>query len=106
LLNTDGMRKALALFIAATLSGGLISVANSATPTLPIASVTPGAINPVTTVAGILGHASTQMTLDVYGHWYQNDANTWMDRISVGLNEPLTDWERTKSAVNLTSSNF
>ena len=61
---------------------------------------------PVTTVAGILGHASTQMTLDVYGHWYQNDANTWMDRISVGLNEPLTDWERTKSAVNLTSSNF
>ena len=61
---------------------------------------------PVTTVAGILGHASTRMTLDVYGHWYQNDANTWMDRISVGLNEPLTDWERTKSAVNLTSSNF
>ena len=61
---------------------------------------------PVTTVAGILGHASTQMTLDVYGHWYQNDANTWMDRISVGLTEPLTDWERTKSAVNLTSSSF
>jgi integrase len=61
---------------------------------------------PVTTVAGILGHASTQMTLDVYGHWYQNDANTWMDRISVGLTEPLTDWERTSAAVNLTSSNF
>jgi len=61
---------------------------------------------PVTTVAGILGHASTQMTLDVYGHWYQNDANTWMDRISVGLTEPLTDWERTNSAVNLTSSSF
>lgn len=60
---------------------------------------------PITTVAGILGHASTQMTLDVYGHWYQNDANTWMDKISVGLSEPLTDWERTKSALNLTSSN-
>jgi integrase len=61
---------------------------------------------PVTTVSGILGHASTQMTLDVYGHWYQNDANTWMDKISVGLSEPLTDWERTKSALNLTASSL
>ena len=59
---------------------------------------------PVTTVAGILGHASTQMTLDVYGHWYQNDANTWMDKISIGLSEPLTDWERTKPVAQLTSS--
>ena len=36
---------------------------------------------PITTVSGILGHASTQMTLDVYGHLYEDDAMTYMDRL-------------------------
>jgi integrase len=40
---------------------------------------------PITTVSGILGHASTQMTLDVYGHLYEDDAMTYMDRLGEKL---------------------
>jgi integrase len=40
---------------------------------------------PITTVSGILGHASTQMTLDVYGHLYEDDAMTYMDRLGERL---------------------
>lgn len=50
---------------------------------------------PITTVSGILGHASTQMTLDVYGHLYEDDAMTYMDRLGEKLFTG-TDKERTK----------
>jgi integrase len=49
---------------------------------------------PITTVSGILGHASTQMTLDVYGHLYEDDAMTYMDRLGEKLFAG-TDKERT-----------
>jgi integrase len=48
----------------------------------------------ITTVSGILGHASTQMTLDVYGHLYEDDAMTYMDRLGEKLFAG-TDKERT-----------
>lgn len=50
---------------------------------------------PVTTVSKILGHASTQMTLDVYGHLYEDDATTYMDRLGDSLFNAGTDKERT-----------
>ena len=50
---------------------------------------------PVTTVAGILGHASTQMTLDVYGHLYEDDASKYVDRLGDSLFNSGTDKERT-----------
>ena len=49
---------------------------------------------PITAVAGILGHASTQMTLDVYGHLYEDDAMSYMDRLGERLFAG-TDKERT-----------
>lgn len=45
-------------------------------------------------VSGILGHASTQMTLDVYGHLYEDDAMTYMDCLGEKLFAG-TDKERT-----------
>jgi integrase len=36
---------------------------------------------PITTVAGILGHASTQMTLNVYGHLYEDESAKYVDRL-------------------------
>lgn len=51
---------------------------------------------PITTVAGILGHASTQMTLDTYGHLYEDDASKHMDRLGERLFGVGTDKERTK----------
>jgi len=50
---------------------------------------------PITAVAGILGHASTQMTLNVYGHLYEDDANKYMDRLGDSLFNSGTDKERT-----------
>lgn len=50
---------------------------------------------PITTVAGILGHASTQMTLDVYGHLYENDATKYVDQLGDSLFGVGTDKERT-----------
>ena len=50
---------------------------------------------PITTVAGILGHASTQMTLDTYGHLYEDDASKYIDRLGERLFEAGTDKERT-----------
>ena len=50
---------------------------------------------PITAVAGILGHASTQMTLDVYGHLYEDDANKYIDRLGDSLFNTGTDKERT-----------
>jgi len=51
---------------------------------------------PITAVAGILGHASTQMTLNVYGHLYEDDANKYIDRLGDSLFNSGTDKERTK----------
>ena len=50
---------------------------------------------PITTVAEILGHASTQMTLDTYGHLYENDALKYIDRLGEKLFDDRTDKERT-----------
>ena len=50
---------------------------------------------PITAVAGILGHASTQMTLNVYGHLYEDDANKYIDRLGDSLFNTGTDKERT-----------
>ena len=50
---------------------------------------------PITTVSGILGHASTQMTLDVYGHLYEDDASKYIDRLGDSLFNTGTDKERT-----------
>ena len=44
---------------------------------------------PITTVSYILGHASVKMTLDIYGHYYEDDTKIWIDRldqhVSVGF---------------------
>lgn len=36
---------------------------------------------PITTVSYILGHASIKMTLDVYGHFYEDDTFDWMKKL-------------------------
>lgn len=40
---------------------------------------------PITTVSHILGHASVKMTLDIYGHYYEDDAHSWMSRLGESL---------------------
>jgi integrase len=42
---------------------------------------------PVTTVSHILGHASVKMTLDVYSHFYEQDTEVWVNRLSSSLSE-------------------
>jgi integrase len=49
----------------------------------------------ITTVSGILGHASTQMTLNVYGHLYEDDATKYVDLLGDSLFNTGTDKERT-----------
>jgi len=47
---------------------------------------------PITAVSGILGHASTKMTLDVYGHFYKGDALHYMDLLGESLfNQPAKE---------------
>jgi integrase len=41
---------------------------------------------PITTVSYILGHASVKMTLDVYGHYYEDDTVLWMSNLDAQLN--------------------
>lgn len=36
---------------------------------------------PITTVSYILGHASVKMTLDIYGHYYEDDTAIWMGKL-------------------------
>lgn len=36
---------------------------------------------PINVVSEILGHSSTKMTLDVYGHYYEGDAARWMQAL-------------------------
>lgn len=40
---------------------------------------------PVTTVSYILGHASVKMTLDTYGHYYEDDVASWMSALDSHL---------------------
>lgn len=36
---------------------------------------------PITTVSHILGHASVKMTLDTYGHYYEDDTAEWINSL-------------------------
>lgn len=36
---------------------------------------------PITTVSYILGHASVKMTLDTYGHYYEDDTAQWINHL-------------------------
>jgi len=36
---------------------------------------------PITTVSHILGHASVKMTLDTYGHYYEDDTAEWINHL-------------------------
>ena len=36
---------------------------------------------PITTVSHILGHASVKMTLDTYGHYYEDDTAEWINQL-------------------------
>ena len=36
---------------------------------------------PITTVSHILGHASEKMTLDTYGHYYEDDTSEWINNL-------------------------
>lgn len=52
---------------------------------------------PVNVVSEILGHSSTKMTLDVYGHYYEGDAARWMQALEdqfVPSQESRTEQER------------
>ncbi len=61
---------------------------------------------PITTVAGILGHASTQMTLNVYGHLYEDESIKYVDRLGDSIFNSGTDKERPNLlAVALKASN-
>jgi integrase len=42
---------------------------------------------PITTVSHILGHASVKMTLDTYGHNYENDTAEWIKNLSDFVSE-------------------
>jgi integrase len=60
-----------------------------ATERLKMANVTPHTLRhtcasllislgaPITTVSYVLGHASVKMTLDIYGHYYEDDTTEW-----------------------------
>ena len=45
-------------------------------------------------MAGILGHASTQMTLNVYGHLYEDESVTYVDRLGDSIFNAGTAKER------------
>lgn len=47
---------------------------------------------PINTVSFILGHSSTKMTLDVYGHLYPGDIAKWMNASPIPSSG--TEWER------------
>ena len=36
---------------------------------------------PITTVSYVLGHASVKMTLDTYGHYYEDDTAQWINQL-------------------------
>ena len=49
---------------------------------------------PITTVAGILGHSSTQITLNVYGHLYEDESIKYVDRLGDSIFNTGTAKER------------
>ena len=42
---------------------------------------------PITTVSHVLGHASVKMTLDTYGHHYEDDTHHWIEELGRSLNK-------------------
>lgn len=55
---------------------------------------------PILVVSEIMGHASPKMTLDVYGHLYEGDADRWMDGLGAHMEPVLnapTEQERNES---------
>jgi integrase len=42
---------------------------------------------PITTVSYVLGHASVKMTLDIYGHYYEDDTVEWMEKLQSHLSK-------------------
>ena len=42
---------------------------------------------PITTVSYILGHASVKMTLDIYGHYYEDDTAMWINQLNSHLSQ-------------------
>jgi len=42
---------------------------------------------PITTVSYILGHSSVKMTLDTYGHYYEDDTADWVVNLGKFLTE-------------------
>ena len=49
---------------------------------------------PITTVSYILGHASIKMTLDTYGHYYEDDTSIWMEKLGSHIHENRTTTEK------------
>jgi integrase len=53
---------------------------------------------PITTVSYILGHASIKMTLDTYGHYYEDDTSIWMEKLGSHIHENRTINEKVLEA--------
>ncbi len=87
-------------------SGGVLeygqfrrAIFSPATKRLKLVNVTPHTLRhtcasllislgaPITTVSYVLGHASVKMTLDIYGHYYEDDTREWMRRLGSELNK-------------------
>lgn len=61
---------------------------------------------PIVVVSQILGHSSTKMTLDVYGHYYEGDAARWMQALEdqfLPAAQSRTEQERTSRSVRAVS---
>ena len=77
-LDYDWFRKAI--FVPATTSLGLEGITiHSLRHTC--ASLLIKLKAPITTVSHILGHASVKMTLDTYGHYYEDDTAEWINHL-------------------------
>ncbi len=46
---------------------------------------------PITTVSYILGHASVKMTLDTYGHYYEDDTAHWINHLGNFVSDVVTE---------------
>ena len=54
---------------------------------------------PITAVSYILGHASIKMTLDTYGHYYEDDTSLWMEKLGSHIHETKAITEKVLEAV-------
>jgi integrase len=85
-LDYDWFRRTV--FIPATMTAGLTGITiHSLRHTC--ASLLIKLKAPITTVSHILGHASVKMTLDTYGHYYEDDTATWIANLDDYLSESL-----------------